>query len=649
MSAEESGKRLGNTKIFVIIAVGVLYYICGKISLDFAFLNESASPIWLPTAISIAAFIKLGYKVSPAVFLAAFFVNLTTSGTAATSFAIAAGNTLEGATALYLVDRFLDKDHLFDKPFNIFSYALFVGALSTFVSAVIGTLSLSAGGFIEPANRLMVFWTWWIGDIGSAIFIAPLLLLWLNKSEISWNIQKSIEAFTILLLIIVSSFIIFLPELILVELPLIIERYPYPLMIFPLILLTAFKFGVRETALVIFVFYIIAVIGIINGSERMASEDPNMSFINLQIFTAIMFLLMMSVCAAISQRKKMEGVLSHSEERYRTLAETASDAIISIDQENRIIFCNKSVEEIFGYSPDELLGNNLEIIMPVQSRKAHMEGIKNYIRTGKRTISWARHEVTGLHKNGKEIFLDIAFGAIRKEGEIYFSGMIRDITGRKLAQQQLEDSLKEKEVLLREIHHRVKNNLQIISSLLNLQASSATDIKDMKVIKESISRVHAMGLLHEKLYQSKNLSSIDFTKYINDLASFLVSSYSSGDKKLDVIINQNEVTIDFNIGIPLGLIISELISNSIKHAFNGRHNGEIHINLGRTEDGWFQILIKDNGVGLPENFVMENSNTLGLQIVYTLVDQLRGKLNYKNENGAEFRIEFPEPRNYEKG
>jgi PAS domain S-box-containing protein len=225
-------------------------------------------------------------------------------------------------------------------------------------------------------------------------------------------------------------------------------------------------------------------------------------------------------------------------------------------------------------------------------------------------------------------------------GNVFFA-VVLDLTERKRKEQELAASLKEKELLIREIHHRVKNNLQVISSLLNIQKGYSNDEKINNVIDESMSRIRSMALLHEKLYQSKNLSNVNFGRYINELAANLLSSYHSPDKIIDLEIESGVDDVNIDLGISVGLILNEFISNCIKHAFNEVQNGKISIFFNRMNSENLCLRVKDNGKGMPEGFNFETSNTLGLQLVSALVEQIRGNLTVKSNSGTEFEIVFP--------
>ena len=232
----------------------------------------------------------------------------------------------------------------------------------------------------------------------------------------------------------------------------------------------------------------------------------------------------------------------------------------------------------------------------------------------------------------------------------------RDITKRKKAEEQIKRVLKEKEMLLKEIHHRVKNNLQIISSLINLQVGGIEKDKYAReMLKGSQNRILSIALIHEKLYQSKDLARIDFAKYIRDLTTNLFSSYGVESDAITLKINVSNVFLDLDTAIPCGLIINELVSNSLRHAFSEDMKGEIQIELYSDKDNKFNLIVRDNGVGFPKDLDFRSTKSLGLQLVITLTNQLRGtielntcppglKQGRRGSGGTTFKITFKEPK-----
>lgn len=225
--------------------------------------------------------------------------------------------------------------------------------------------------------------------------------------------------------------------------------------------------------------------------------------------------------------------------------------------------------------------------------------------------------------------------------ELSFSNQLltQEIDDRKRVEEQMTTSLKEKEVLLKEIHHRVKNNLQVISSLLKLQCASIKDQQTLAIFRESQNRIESMALIHEQLYQSKDLSCIDFDKYIYNLVVNLFCAYEVNTNNINFEINVSKVFLNINAAIPCGLIVNELIANSLKYAFPSNNKGEININF-TASDSNFVLIVKDDGIGFPKDLDFLDTQTLGLQLVVALTEQLEGKIEINKERGTEFKIAF---------
>jgi two-component sensor histidine kinase len=218
----------------------------------------------------------------------------------------------------------------------------------------------------------------------------------------------------------------------------------------------------------------------------------------------------------------------------------------------------------------------------------------------------------------------------------------RNIEERKQAEQQLSASLSEKVVLLQEIHHRVKNNLQIISALLSLQSRNVTDEETLQMFQESRNRVRSMALVHERLYQSQDLSRIDFGQYIQNLARYLLHSYTADPSIIKLRIETEEVFLGIDTAVPAGLIVNELLSNSLKHAFPGGREGEICIQFRAIGNGQLVLKTIDNGVGLPQDRDLRDGSSLGLELVEALVHQIEGRMEMEGNGGTTFTITFSE-------
>jgi PAS domain S-box-containing protein len=232
--------------------------------------------------------------------------------------------------------------------------------------------------------------------------------------------------------------------------------------------------------------------------------------------------------------------------------------------------------------------------------------------------------------------------AIALENARLYEQAQQEITERKRAEEQIKTSLKEKEVLLKEIHHRVKNNLQAIASLLYLQSKKIQSQEALEVFQDSQNRVRSMALVHERLYQSQDLARVDFAEYVRSLANYLFRSYGVHWNVITLRMNVDNASMGIDTAVPCGLILNELVSNCLKHAFPGGREGEIHIELRSDHEGQFTLMVRDDGVGVPKDLDFQNTKSLGLQLVNTLVDQLEGTIELDTSGGTAFEITFTE-------
>ncbi|MDG2246292.1 MAG: PAS domain S-box protein [Flavobacteriales bacterium] len=249
-------------------------------------------------------------------------------------------------------------------------------------------------------------------------------------------------------------------------------------------------------------------------------------------------------------------------------------------------------------------------------------------------------ELPLLTVGGSELWLQVFVNPVYINEEMKeVSCLAYDITDRKEIDRRILDSLKEKEVLLQEVHHRVKNNLQVISSILNLQSSFVDDEKTLAILDESQSRIKTMSYIHESLYQTSDFSSIEFTEYISTLASNLIQSYGSKDCVVHLKTDFDEIYLNLDQAIPCGLIINELVSNAMKYAYEGKSEGILGLSI-KEKEGVINLQVTDNGVGMPEDYNPEESDSLGIYLVYALVEQLDATIQIKNENGTRFLLTF---------
>jgi two-component sensor histidine kinase len=233
--------------------------------------------------------------------------------------------------------------------------------------------------------------------------------------------------------------------------------------------------------------------------------------------------------------------------------------------------------------------------------------------------------------------------AIPAERGFFLTGVNRDVTEKRRAEEALARSLREKEILLKEVNHRVKNNMQVLSSLLNFQTSFIKDPEALRMLQESRDRIRTIALVHEKLYRSPDLSRIDFAEHLGHLSAILVDSYALVRGRVGLDLDVRDCFLSLNAGIPCGLIVNELVSNALKHAFPDGRSGRIRVELKPAGAGMFRLAVADDGVGLPEGADFGSAPTLGLQIVGMLVEQLEGSIEVDRRSGTEIRIVFEDP------
>lgn len=364
----------------------------------------------------------------------------------------------------------------------------------------------------------------------------------------------------------------------------------------------------------------------------------------------------------ISKRKKAEQALIQSQENYKSLIEYSPDGIFIHDERGEVFFANPAALKIMGINALEQLKSKhiFNYVLPeyhdkIREQKAKMDKGENIefmitkIRRADGTTIEVESKPIEIVFEGKKstlvVYHDISYQRqLEKEhlraeiAEEANKKLQQEISDRKKAEEKVKQSLREKEVLLKEVHHRVKNNLQVISSILSLQSSYVTDKRTIDLLKESQNRIKSMSFIHEILYQTRDFSNINFSEYIVNLAGNLLQSYSRTNN-IKMHQDVGNVFLNLDLAIPCGLIINELVSNALKYAFPDKNDGEISIVVKQSGD-FVNIDIGDNGTGLPQNIDYRNTESLGLQLVMTLVEQIEGDITLKGGKGTNFSIVF---------
>jgi len=331
----------------------------------------------------------------------------------------------------------------------------------------------------------------------------------------------------------------------------------------------------------------------------------------------------------------------YAEEMIRLAVEASPNGMIMTNCEGTIMMVNTATETLFGYQREELIGQPVEILIPESHRVHHPTLRNNYLKEPSTRAMGHGRDLYGLHKSGKEFPVEVGLNPTPTPRGFMVLASVIDITQRKHQEAQLKAALKEKDLLLSEIHHRVKNNLQIIDSLLGMQSDQLLNDAATSVLKESQSRVRSMAIIHQILYESSDFSHVDFSSIIHSLVSNLSVSYASDSSRIQINTDTDHIHISIDTSIPLGLILNELCINAMKYAFIGKSSGKIDISLKYQGVDKFQMLITDNGVGIPEELDIENTSSLGLQLVQLLSEQISAELIIHRKNPTSFSFTIP--------
>ena len=338
----------------------------------------------------------------------------------------------------------------------------------------------------------------------------------------------------------------------------------------------------------------------------------------------------------VTERKRAEELRS----RLAAIVESAADAIIGMDLNGVIVTWNPAAERLFGYRADEIIGRSINLLVPTTLEEEFL-GVLDRLRDGLMVQSY---ESVRYRKDGSLVSVRLTTSPIRDSlGKVIgASKIVHDISERKRAEAQILNSLREKDVLLKEIHHRVKNNLAVISSLFYLESKQTRDDPVIKILQESQGRVRSMALVHEMLYQSGNFAEVDFAGYVGSLASQLMDTYHSPMETIALKLNLEKIKLPLDLAVPCGLMLNEAMTNALKHAFRDGRGGEISLTLRRTEDNRVLLSVADNGVGIPESLKIESLSSLGLRLIVSLARQIDGYFELvPTYPGTEARLVIP--------
>jgi PAS domain S-box-containing protein len=671
------------------VLVGAACYVAARLCAAVRIADANASTIWAPSGIAVAAFVLLGRHVWPGVAAASFLSSLASlpAGTATplAAASVAVAHTFEPWLVSELVTAREVSRRLFSRTRDAF---WFVGAtvLASLVGATVSATALQLLAITSPNRYYSAWLTAWIGDLAGIVVVTPALYAWLQPRAETLTIVRAIEFIAIAAVTVLAAGLMFRGS----ALPLIASR-PHLLMV--VLMWVAFRFEQRETfAMAALVSTVTAaytwrtIHGGIAGAWPQTELAP---FVNpattpedwllaLQVFMCTTAVVAVVLASAIAERDESERAVRHSEQLFRATIDSAPSAIVMSRQTGEIALVNYEAERLFGYGPGELLGQPAAALLPAfhdlpNDRRAAAGGVNGESGLGEQWV--------GVRKSGTTFPVEISINPVQTANGPCVLSAIADITERRRlettlrdinqilerrvgdrtaaleasnrqlegqirerqrVEEQLRGSLQEKETLLREVHHRVKNNLAVVSSLLYLEASRASDDHTLRILHEAQQRVQSMAMVHEELYRSGNLAAIDLRDYLERLLRYLLHCYSSASGRIDVRTDMDRLLLDPDRAVPCGLIFTEVLTNTLKHAFPHGRAGTIHVRLHRAANGHHVLTVGDNGIGLAPGLDVERASTLGWRLVQGLSRQLDGAFAIRDADpGTEAVLQFP--------
>src|SRR6266446_5044867 len=418
----------------IIGLLTLVYFIAGKFGLLLASLHASASPVWPPAGIALAALLVLGYRAWPAIFVGAFLVNVSTAGNVATSLAVASGNTLEAVCGAWLVNRFAGGTTVFDRPQGVVKFAL-AAVVSTIISPAFGVTSLALAGFADWTNYGAIWLTWWLGDTTGDLLIAPLIILWSIASKPRWNRREAVEVGLLLLLLFVLSEAIFCGWLTISA-----RNYPIGFISGPIVIWMAFRFTQRETATGIFIVSAIAIWGTMHGFGPFIGETENQSLLALQSWTAVLTITAMALSAGMAERGRAEEALRESEARINLAANAAHLGLWHWNIQDNELWVTKKWRRLFGFAESEPvnIGRLLEVVHP-EDRERMQQVVQHMFEHGGGEYE---NEYRITRPDGSTRWI-AGYGRVELDecGKPAFArGVSRDITKHKIAEEELRES-----------------------------------------------------------------------------------------------------------------------------------------------------------------------------------------------------------------
>lgn len=497
----------------LLVLAGV-YFVAGKLGLMLAFVHASATAVWPPTGIALAATLLLGYRVWPAILLGAFLVNATTAGSAWTSLGIAIGNTLEGLLGAFLVTRFANGRNVFDRARDVVKFAALAGLLSTTVSATVGVTSLSLGGYASWDRFGAIWLTWWFGDVAGALVVGPLLILWGTDRSVRLARAAALE---LALLLGSVGFVgwtvfngLFSPW---------VRDYPLEFLCIPPLVLAAFRFRQREAATCIALLAVMATWGTLHGLGPFVRGTHNESLLLLQAFMGTMVVMTLPLAAVVAEHRRSEDAIA----RVAAIVESSDDAIIGGMLDGVITSWNRGAERLYGYSGREVVGWPIALIIP-RELDHQLPTILEQLQRGERIDNY---ETVRVARDGRRIDVSITVSPIRgADGRIIGASWVaRDITHRKESEAATRerDTLRSVASLAAAAAHEINNPLAVVMGQAQLLANEV----DAKGSRRTAEILEAVARIQGIVARMTHITRVEITQDASYLPAMLDLEKSS--------------------------------------------------------------------------------------------------------------------------
>lgn len=651
-----------------------VYFAAAKLGLRMAFENPSASPVWPPTGIALAVLLLRGSRLWPAVFVGAFFANVTnaaTQGAVGTSLGIAVGNTLEAFFGATLIRRYAGGADALDSPRNVFRWTVLGAMLAPAVSATIGVRCLIAGGYAAPPAFGYTWVTWWLGDAGGALILAPFLIAWARPSSFPWTLRRAGEAVLVAVALLLLSGLVF-------GTPFRWTSHTYPLpFTLPLLAWAGFRLGRRGTATAVLALAALSIWGTLEGHGSFAWSDPGVSLLLLQIFLSVSSATALAIAASVDERK-------HGERNLALLAaavESSEDAITVLAPDGTITRWNKSAEKLYGYSEAEVQGKPISIVIPEDLRPSENVVLERVLR-GERI---EHYETRRRRKDGSVVDVSLTISPVRdREGRIVAaSKTARDVTDRKRAREEvvrlnadlerrvqerterLQAAVGELESFTYTVAHDLRAPLRGIhqfSDLILEEKETTLDEESRGWLLHIIDGARRMDSLIEGLLAYSRIGRQDISLSGQDLSALVaeILVHLKGE------IAQRKATVEVSPNLPrvlgnrllLTQALTNLLSNAIKFVPPER-DPVVRVSAAARGET-VRITVEDNGIGIEPRHhdrlfrIFERlhprdqfaGNGIGLAIVKKAVEQMGGAVGIeaKDGPGTRFTVDLPAAR-----